>query len=218
MKTNKQKPTRQYGGIDADQRRKERRGKFLTAGLEAFGTLGYAKATIKGICQLAGLTERYFYESFENKEDLLCAVFRSLIAELEADARQVIEAPDITPDKAARQAIKNFYLRFKNDPHRARVQLFEILGVSPRVDKEYRDSMQTLSRWVELSWLELFPGSDGEWLKKTIIPTSIAGGIIAVAHKWVLDGFKTPIEDIVSQSMDMFTVIGQHFQSKASQQ
>ncbi len=70
MKTSKQKPTRQYGGIDADQRRKERREKFLAAGLEAFGTLGYAKATIKGICQLAGLTEPYFYESFENKEDL----------------------------------------------------------------------------------------------------------------------------------------------------
>lgn len=216
MGKQKRKPTRQYGGVDADQRRQERREKFLAAGLEAFGTNGYAKSTIKEICQLAGLTERYFYESFENKEDLLCAVYRRLITEMEEDGQKIIATPGITTEEAVYRAVKNFYLRFKNDPHRARVQLFEVLGVSPRVDREYRVSMQALARWVELSWLALFPDCDRQWLKESIIPTSTAGGIAAVAHKWVLDGFKTPVDDIVNQAMEMFMAVGHHFQGRQS--
>ncbi len=212
MKKNAWKTTRQYGGVDADQRHKDRKEKFITAGLEAFGTLGYAKATIKGICQHAGLTERYFYESFQSKEDLLCIVFRQLSDQLTTDAQKIIETPGISQREAAYRALKNFYLNFKNDPRRARVQLFEILGVSPRVDEEYQASMHELANWVELIWAFLFPKSDCEWLKKTIIPIGASGGIVFVAHQWVLDDFSIPVDDIVSQTIEMFMIIGQHYQ------
>lgn len=214
MKNNIHKPSRQYGGIDADQRMNERREKFITAGLEAFGVHGYGQATIKGICRLAGLTERYFYESFKNKEELLCAVFGRLINELETGARNIIETPGIRPEEAVCQITKRFYLLFLQDPRRARVQLFEVLGVSPRVDEEYRQSIKTLAGWIKITFCSLFPSLDPEWLETTIIPTSIAGAMIANAHRWVLDGFQTPIDDIVTQSMEMFMAIGNHYQSK----
>ncbi len=210
------KPTRQYGGIDADRRMHERREKFLAAGLEAFGNLGYAQATIKGICRLAGLTERYFYESFKNKEDLLCAVFHRLIDELETGARIIMETPGITAKEAVHQITRSFYQLFFQDPRRARVQLFEVLGVSPRVDEVYRESMKILAEWIKQTFFSLYPACDPEWLETTIIPTTIAGGMIANAHKWVLDGFKTPIDDIVSQSMEMFMAIGAYYQGKRS--
>ena len=214
MKPNHRKPTRQYGGIEADQRMLERQEKFIAAGLEAFGVQGYAKATIKGICQLAGLTERYFYESYKNKEDLLCAVFNRLINELESGAQMIIETPGIKPEEAVYQITKSFYLLFLQDPRRARVQLFEVLGVSPRVDEAYRESIKILAEWIKRTFYALFPACTPEWLETTIIPTTIAGGMIANAHKWVLDGLKTPIDDIVSQSMEMYMAIGNHYQNK----
>jgi AcrR family transcriptional regulator len=214
MKENHHKPTRQYGGVDADQRMHERREKFIAAGLESFGTLGYGQATIRGICQLAGLTERYFYESFNNKEDLLCAVFNRLISELEAGAQMIIETPGTKPEEAACQITKSFYLLFLQDPRRARVQLFEVLGVSPRVDEEYRESIKTLAGWIKIIFCSLFPSLEPEWLETTIIPTSISGAMIANAHQWVLDGFQTPVDDIVSQSMEMFMAIGNHYQNQ----
>ncbi|MDY6825360.1 MAG: TetR/AcrR family transcriptional regulator [Thermodesulfobacteriota bacterium] len=214
MTKNHQKPTRQYGGVDAAQRLKERREKFIAAGLEAFGADGYGQASVKKICRLAGLTERYFYESFENKEDLLCGVFRQLTAELEAEAQQIIEIPGIAPRDAIRRTLENFFGRFADDPRRARIQLFEVLGVSPRVDREYRESLQVLARWVEISWLALFPDIDRDWLRSTIIPVSTAGGVIAVAHHWVLDGFTTPVADIVAQAMEMLTALGCYYQEK----
>lgn len=212
MKENHHKPTRQYGGVDADQRMHERREKFIAAGLEAFGVKGYGQTSIKGICHLAGLTERYFYESFTNKEDLLCAVFNRLISELETGAEMIFSTPGITPAEAVHQITKSFYLLFLQDPRRARVQLFEVLGVSPRVDEVYRESIKTLAVWIKRTFHALFPACEPEWLETTIIPTTIAGGMIANAHKWILDGFQTPIDNIVSQSMEMFMAIGNHYQ------
>ncbi|OQX63300.1 MAG: hypothetical protein B5M56_03060 [Desulfococcus sp. 4484_241] len=207
-------PTRQYAGVDAKQRRKERREKFIAAGLDAFGTVGYARSTIKEICRLAGLTERYFYESFENKEDLLCTVFRRLISQLEADAQRIIETPGLSRMEIAYRTLEMFYQRFKDDPRRARIQLFEVLGVSPRVDKEYQESIQKLAFWTEFILADSFPGIDRNWLKNSIIPMSYAGGILAVAHKWYLDGFTTPLRDLVAPAVEMFLIIGGYYQEK----
>lgn len=41
---------------------------------------GYRNATVKAVCEAAGLTERYFYESFSNSEELLVASFQGGIA------------------------------------------------------------------------------------------------------------------------------------------
>ena len=112
------------------------------------------------------------------------------------------------------QITKTFYLLFLQDPRRARVQLFEVLGVSPRVDEAYRESIKTLAEWIKRIFHSMFPACEPEWLETTIIPTTIAGGMIANAHKWVLDGFQTPTDDIVSQSMEMFMAIGNHYQNQ----
>jgi AcrR family transcriptional regulator len=208
------KPTRQYGGVNADQRVFERREKFIAAGLEAFGVHGYNQSTIKTICGLAGLTERYFYESFENKEALLCAVNRRLTDELEMGARLIMETPGFSPEETVFMTVKSFYLLFLNNPRRARVQLFEVLGVSPRVDREYQDAVKRLSAQIGRNLTAVFPALDREWLQKSILPMTMAGGMIANAHKWVLENFQTPIDDIVTQSVEMFMVIGGHYHAK----
>src|SRR4029077_5184552 len=57
-------PQRAYGGVSAEDRIAARRAKLLDAGLELFGTRGYATTGVKDVCREAGLTDRYFYESF----------------------------------------------------------------------------------------------------------------------------------------------------------
>jgi hypothetical protein len=82
------------------------------------------------------------------------------------------------------------------------------------VDEAYRESMKILAEWIKRTFYALFPACTPEWLETTIIPTTIAGGMIANAHKWVLDGLKAPIDDIVSQSMEMYMAIGTHYQNR----
>lgn len=205
--------TRIYGGVDASLREEDRRKKLIEAGLESFGTKGYAKTNIKTICRLAGLTERYFYESFENKEDLLSAVYKELIDEQQRDAMEILEDKSSLPIEAASRALKMFYQRFQQDPRRAQVQLFEILGVSARIDKEYRDAMRLLADMVKLVLYRVFPHITQERLNSSIIPTGLAGSIIMVSHEWVLGGFMIPLNDIISQSMDYLIAIGKHLEA-----
>ncbi|HOM29450.1 MAG TPA: TetR/AcrR family transcriptional regulator [Deltaproteobacteria bacterium] len=204
------KISRTYGGVDASTRKNERRKKLIEAGIEAFGTKGYAKTNIKTICALAGLTERYFYESFSNKEDLLYTIYRELIDEQQREAIELLSELDSDPIQTATKATEMFYHRFKIDPRIARIQLFEVLGVSQRIDQAYRDAIRLLSEMVKLFLLRIFPGIPQEKLNNSIIPTGIAGSMIMIAYDWVLGGFVMPIDDIIGQSMYYFMIIGKH--------
>lgn len=201
---------RTYGGVDAALREEDRRKKLVEAGLEAFGTQGYAKTNIKTICTLAGLTERYFYESFRHKEDLLCALYGELIEEQKSHALNLLEDTTIRPVEAAMRSLRMFYHRLQEDPRRARVQFFEILGVSPRVDREYQSAMRTLAEMVKLFLCRVFPEIPRETWKRSLIPTSMAGAMVQVSNVWMLDGFTMPLDHIISQLMDLFTAVGRH--------
>jgi AcrR family transcriptional regulator len=75
---------RRYGGKTATERRDERRERLLDAGLELFGTDGFAAVTIEALCAEAGLNPRYFYEQFATREELLGAVYeRHVVAVLQ---------------------------------------------------------------------------------------------------------------------------------------
>ena len=65
---------RPYRGISADERRASRRARLLDAALEEVGERGMAGTTMTAVCARAGLTERYFYESFADRDEMLRAV------------------------------------------------------------------------------------------------------------------------------------------------
>ena len=207
--------SRVYGGVEANLREEDRRKKLIEAGLDSFGTKGYAKTNIKTICKLAGLTERYFYESFRHKEDLLCAVYRELIDEGQRDSIAALEDSEGLPLETALHALRMFYQRLQQDPRRAQIQLFEILGVSQNIDREYQNAMRLLADMVRLFLCKVFPHIHEEILNKSMIPTGLAGSIIMIAHEWVLGGFITPLDDIISQCTDLFVAVGKHIESRS---
>src|SRR5688572_25842106 len=81
---------RLYRGASLENRQSERRHKLVAAGMKVMGTVGFHDATVRAICTQAGLTERYFYESFDSLEELLCAVYQAIIDELRGITQQAI--------------------------------------------------------------------------------------------------------------------------------
>src|SRR6201988_5559819 len=69
---------RNYAGLSADERRLAGRERLIEGAIRAYGELGYRNTTVKAVCEAAGLTERYFYESFANSEALLVAAFETV--------------------------------------------------------------------------------------------------------------------------------------------
>jgi AcrR family transcriptional regulator len=138
-------PVRPWRGVSATQRTAERRERVISAGLEVFGTEGYASATVRDVCRAAGLTERYFYESFRNREALLAAVSDRIVAESLDAVAPALAAADRPLEEIARDALGRFVASLVDDPRRARVLLVETVGVSPPAEDRRREIMQDLA-------------------------------------------------------------------------
>jgi AcrR family transcriptional regulator len=120
--------TRPYRGVSAEDRRAERRERLLEAGLDLLGTEGWPGTTVRAICARAGLTERYFYESFVDREALLVAVFDRITAEaMQVILRAVQEAPRDARAKA-RAAIGAYVELMTDDPRKGRIAFVEAMG------------------------------------------------------------------------------------------
>ena len=138
--------TGMWRGQSPAQRSAVRRQQLLAAGLEVFGTCGWQQSTVRGICAAAGLSERYFYESFASRDELLLAVYEDLnereFAMFSQAARQRLDdiaSPDgQTLMSVLHDALLAWFATFKADPRVARVRLIEVLGVSAQIDERYR--------------------------------------------------------------------------------
>jgi AcrR family transcriptional regulator len=85
---------RPYRGVEAPQRLAQRRRRFLEAGLTLLGSPGHdlADLTVRAICAEAGVSVRYFYEGFTDKDDFVAAVFDWVVADIAATTQAAATA------------------------------------------------------------------------------------------------------------------------------
>ena len=81
---------RPYRGLEPADQLAARRRRLLAAGLDLLGSDEHV--TVRGVCRRAGLAARYFYESFSDKDELVSAVFDSVIADLAATTEAAVAA------------------------------------------------------------------------------------------------------------------------------
>ncbi|GAA5091683.1 TetR/AcrR family transcriptional regulator [Nocardia iowensis] len=140
------RPVRPYGGIDAADRVAARRGKLLDSGLELFGTRGYAATGVKDLCRTAGLTDRYFYESFGGTKELFAAVFDRVIDEL---FEAVAVAVDGEPPRGTRKlhaGIGTYLTALAEDPRKLRIIFVEPTGAG--AEHRMREALWRFARLV----------------------------------------------------------------------
>jgi AcrR family transcriptional regulator len=128
-------PRRAYGGRSAADRRAERRERLMSAGLELFGTEGYAAASIEKLCAQAGVSTRNFYEEFTGREDLLMRLHDRIIEQAVGAVFDALDkAADATLAERLRRAIGAFVTTTAQDPRWARLSFVEVIGVSDAVE------------------------------------------------------------------------------------
>ena len=79
---------RRWAGTTLDARQAARREQLIEAGFALLGEQGASAVTVRGVTRTAQLSERYFYESFADRDALLITV-HNRVAE---QARAVITA------------------------------------------------------------------------------------------------------------------------------
>jgi AcrR family transcriptional regulator len=97
---------RPWRGISADDRRAERRERLLTACLDVVGRDGIALTTVGAVCEEAGLTKRYFYESFSDRDAILAEVLDGLHISLLGKIRDALKTAGPDPVDRARLTIR----------------------------------------------------------------------------------------------------------------
>ena len=109
-------PVRSYGGKTAEQRTQDRRGRLVDATIALLAAQGEAGTTMTAICAHAGLTERYFYESFTHREDALLAALDHVSEQIAAAARAVIAHTPGSPEERVRAVMESFVGLVSHEP------------------------------------------------------------------------------------------------------
>ncbi|WP_166828710.1 TetR/AcrR family transcriptional regulator [Brevibacterium limosum] len=187
---------RQYAGSSAAERTSARREQIIAAGLSLFGTQGYRATTVGAVCESAGLNKRYFYESFSTLEDLLCAVYEQVVADLRAT---VLAGGGDSAPEVLRGFIAAFLHWAQADPVRARVHLFEVLGVSARVDELYRRHGRSIGGELVDRLAASVPGLRATDEKRRILGDVLVGAGIQLVVDWVISGYEPPREELLAE-------------------
>ncbi|WP_375786469.1 TetR/AcrR family transcriptional regulator [Bradyrhizobium sp. Pha-3] len=187
---------RLYGGMDAEERRAERRLKLINAAIEVYGEVGYRVATVKAICEAAELTERYFYESFSNSEALLIAAYNHVVGHLHEEMTAAAAAAGGDAEMRLRAALTLYFTRLKEHPKPARVFLLEISGISPAVDAVKLDALRVFSDILVPPTLD--PKHGNKAAAATLLSIGMVGAVISIALRWVSKQYPQAIEDVVA--------------------
>ena len=133
---------RRYGGKSAEERRDERRTALVAAALEMWQEHGWAAVTMRGVCAATGLSDRYFYESFADRDALLATVWDQIRDQtLEMILAAIMQHADGHPLDQLRAAHVAVVHHIADEPARAQILFGEHAG-SAVLEQRRRDTVQ----------------------------------------------------------------------------
>lgn len=209
MKTSKPAaPGRRFRGLDSRQRQQQRRQQLIEAGLQAFGSKGYHNAGVREICGEARLTERYFYESFANREALFLAVYAHAIETVRNAVVLALGRSDRDVRSLARTAIRAFLETLRDDPRLSRILLIDALTVSADVGRQSQLATQSFAELVGSLILSLYPQLPKQHVDAQLIANGLVGSTVYLVMHWAANGFDQPLERILEHCVLFYDAAG----------
>ena len=164
--------SRRWSGVPLEDRQALRRDELVAAGVQLLGEEGGPAVTVRAVCRAAGLTERYFYESFTDRDEFVRAVYDDVCTRAMAALMSAT-----TP----REAVERFVALMVDDPVRGRVLL-----LAPAVEPVLvRSGAEWMPNFIDLLQRKLTQISDP--VRQKMIATGLIGGLTALFTAY-LDG------------------------------
>lgn len=116
---------RSWGGTTLADRRAARRQTLLDTAERLAGEEGCAAVTVRSVCREARLTDRYFYESFTGRDDLLLAAFERVADEARSALEGAVAIGGPQREVRARAAVSAFVALVLDAPRKGRLLLLE---------------------------------------------------------------------------------------------
>jgi AcrR family transcriptional regulator len=195
---------RTYGGVSGADRRADRRAQLVEAGLDLLGGAEGDRLTVRRVCERAGLTARYFYESFTDRDALVAAVHEHVVRTVADAATAAVRAAGPGGDAKVRAGLERLVRAVAGDPRHGRV-LFSVTLTDPVLARCRLESAAFFARLLSGQAREVYGVADGPGLD--LVAQFVVGGLAQTLTAW-LGGTLTLEEDaLVAECARIFTAI-----------
>jgi AcrR family transcriptional regulator len=130
--------SRAYRGVPADERRAQRRQALIETALDCLHTDGVAAISVRSVCTRARLTPRYFYESFDDLDQLLLAAVDAVVDEVAERALAALAGAGPELPNQVRSAIDAGYGVVVADRRKASALLVAAAGHGPLRERRHK--------------------------------------------------------------------------------
>lgn len=161
-----------WSGVPLQDRQALRRDELIAAGVALLGRPEGPHLTVRAVCKAAGLTERYFYESFTDRDEYVAAVYDDVCT---------AAMTALMKSESMRDAVERFVALMIDDPARGRVLL-----LAPEAEPVLaRSGARWMPNFIELLQRSLTQISDPT--AQAMVATGLIGALTALFTAY-LDG------------------------------
>lgn len=140
--------TRTWAGTTLADRRATRRQQLIDAGIELLGTGDTNAVSVRAVCRTSKLTERYFYESFTDRDALMMAVYDHVASAARDALVEAIRDVPPDPETVARAAVTAFVELLIDDPRKGTVLLLAPL-TEPALNRRGSELLPTFTALIQ---------------------------------------------------------------------
>ena len=185
---------RPYRGVEASERIDLRRRQLLDAGLDLLGDSPTTELTVRAVCRQSGLTARYFYESFADKDEFVAAVFDAAVADVATSTQAAVATSP--PAKQNRAGMANLVRTIGADARIGRV-LFDIHLSDPVILRK-RGNLGDIFAVLTGRYIEsLLQGDAGDRAKATV--RFVVGGVGQTLSAWLAGDVVLSQQELIDQ-------------------
>ena len=180
-----------WSGVPLSDRQALRRDELIAAGVDLLGGPDGPALTVRAVCKASGLTERYFYESFSDRDEFVRAVYDDVCA-------RAVSA--LTSAATARDAVERFVALMVDDPARGRVLL-----VAPTVEPVLtRSGANWMPSFIELLQHKVTRITEiTEPAMQAMVATALLGSLTALFIAYLNGRLAATREQFIDYCVDM---------------
>jgi AcrR family transcriptional regulator len=205
--------SRTIRGLDAEQRRAERREQLLDAALKLFAADGYLGTSIEQICSTAFIGTKSFYELFASREECYLALLQRTSERLEERMAGAAAQATGNERQEAPRLLATFVHALVDDPRITKVTFGMASGISAAVERQRRANR----RWAAGFLVQLWDRYDGpqpqeQHAVRHSVAIGLVGGMFDLISDWLLEANlsdQTQIEALVDDLTTFYITLRQ---------
>jgi len=191
-----------YRGVPAEERVAERRSRLMDATLAVWADAS-TSTTMTRICAEAGLTERYFYESFRNLDEALTAVLDAIAVEIEERSTAASEAAGDDPTARVLASVRAFVELLVEEPRKGRVAIIEA-GAMPALRHRRTELLHHFARRSAEEARTIWADRERSEHDDEIAGALFIGGMAELIARWLNGSLEATPDEIVDAASRSF--------------